>query len=62
VHANNAGQAAANAGWAQQPSARVGAVAHRPAHSVDQDTIPALGALVQHRQTVGEVSQAEDPA
>ena len=62
MHAENSGQAAPNVGWAQQPGARVGSVAHRPAQSADQDAIAAHAALVMHCRTVGGPSQAEHPA
>ena len=48
VHAEYAGQAAAYACRAQQPSRRVRAIAHRPAQPTDQYAVQALTSVLVH--------------
>jgi hypothetical protein len=56
VHAEYAGQAAAYACRAQQPSRRVRAIAHRPSQSTDQHAVQAMTSVLVHNRAFGNSS------
>ncbi len=61
VHTEYAGKAATYACRAQQPCRRLGAIAHRPAQPMDQDSIDVPTTVLKHCWAPNQSSQAEHP-